>query len=170
MSEGEEFAALAAPHRTRLSIPVADTSVIEWLGVQDNVSASIRTLIRDHIAAHGMSDPTCRPVEQRPRRGRPPGSKDRRQRRVRLRELKADSDAAKAEHEAAQERHDGPGINEHEHSDVEFEDAPEHEGLSGLHGHIVGHGEAEHQPWQVTTPDHQPHYDTTYHHFEGENQ
>ena len=85
------------PHRTRLSVPAADVSTIRWLGAQDNVSASIRALIRQHIAIEGYTDPTCSPVEQQPRRGRPKGSRDRTRRRARLQQRRAESDAAKAE-------------------------------------------------------------------------
>lgn len=88
---------VAPPHRTRLSIPAADVSTIRWLTVQDNVSASVRALVRAHIAREGYTDPTCTPVEQQLRRGRPKGSKDRAESRRRLRQLKADSDAAQAE-------------------------------------------------------------------------
>lgn len=62
------------PYRTRLFIPPADVSVIRWLNGQDNVSASLRLLIRDSIERDGYVDVVNRPVEQQPRRGRPVGT------------------------------------------------------------------------------------------------
>lgn len=62
------------PTRYRLSVPVADEAVNEWLGFQDNMSASVRAVIREHIERNGLVDPTCRPVSQQARRGRPPAS------------------------------------------------------------------------------------------------
>lgn len=62
----------APPHRVRLSVPVTDTSTLEWLARQDNASQSMRALVRDYIERHGYTDPTSRPVRQLPRRGRPP--------------------------------------------------------------------------------------------------
>ena len=61
------------PVRYRLSVPAADTTVNDWLAEQDNQSASIRAVIREFIERNGFIDPTCRPVSQLPRRGRPPG-------------------------------------------------------------------------------------------------
>lgn len=64
----------AAPLRYRLAVPVADEAVNRWLGMQDNVSASLRTVVREWIERNGFEDATCKPVTQLPRRGRPPGS------------------------------------------------------------------------------------------------
>lgn len=75
MSEDDaQPAAQPPPHRTRLSVPAADESTIRWLAQQDNISASVRYLVREHIKREGYTDPTCTPVTRQPRRGRPPGS------------------------------------------------------------------------------------------------
>lgn len=60
--------------RFRVSVPETDESVLTWIGAQSNLSASMRTLIRDAIRRDGFRDATCYPVEQQPRRGRPPKS------------------------------------------------------------------------------------------------
>ncbi|TLS44886.1 hypothetical protein FE633_17195 [Streptomyces montanus] len=53
-------------------MPAADTSVIKWLDQQENISQSLRLLIRESIQRDGYVDAYYRPVEQLPRRGRPP--------------------------------------------------------------------------------------------------
>ncbi|MFD0270130.1 hypothetical protein ACFVGY_26755 [Streptomyces sp. NPDC127106] len=53
-------------------MPAADTSVIEWLDQQENISQSLRLLIRESIQRDGYVDVYYKPVEQLPRRGRPP--------------------------------------------------------------------------------------------------
>lgn len=58
--------------RFRVSVPEADESVLAWIGAQSDLSASVRSLIRDAIERHGYRDATCYPVQQQPRRGRPP--------------------------------------------------------------------------------------------------
>lgn len=58
--------------RFRVSVPDADESVLEWIGAQSDLSASVRALIRDAIERNGYRDATCYPVQQQPRRGRPP--------------------------------------------------------------------------------------------------
>lgn len=60
--------------RFRVSVPDADESVLVWIGAQSDLSASVRSLIRDAIERHGYRDATCYPVQQQPRRGRPPKS------------------------------------------------------------------------------------------------
>lgn len=60
------------PMRTRLTVPAADGSVIEWLELQDDPSGSMRKLIRDSIEREGFTDAMNKPVAQLPRRGRPP--------------------------------------------------------------------------------------------------
>lgn len=60
--------------RFRVSVPDADESVLEWIGAQSDLSASVRSLIREAIERHGYRDATCYPVQQQPRRGRPPKS------------------------------------------------------------------------------------------------
>ena len=62
--------------RFRVSVPEADESVLAWIGAQSDLSASVRTLIRDAIERHGYRDATCYPVQQQPRRGRPPKQAD----------------------------------------------------------------------------------------------
>ena len=66
--------ATPAVHRFRVSVPSADQSVLAWLAAQDNVSVSVRLLVRDAIERDGYCDVLTRPVTQQPRRGRPPGS------------------------------------------------------------------------------------------------
>ena len=58
--------------RFRVSVPEADESVLAWIGAQSDLSASVRSLIREAIERHGYRDATCYPVQQQPRRGRPP--------------------------------------------------------------------------------------------------
>lgn len=65
-----------AVRRFNLTVPMADESVIAWLDMQENKSVSVRTIVRDYITRNGYTDPLCLPVEQGPRRGRPPGSID----------------------------------------------------------------------------------------------
>lgn len=60
--------------RFRVSVPEADESVLAWIGAQSDLSASVRSLIREAIERHGYRDATCYPVQQQPRRGRPPKS------------------------------------------------------------------------------------------------
>ena len=58
--------------RFRVSVPEADESVLAWIGAQSDLSASVRSLIREAIERHGYRDATCYPVQQQPRRCRPP--------------------------------------------------------------------------------------------------
>lgn len=60
------------PRRVRLTIPAADQSSQAWIDLQDDPSASMRMLIRESIQRDGYVDVVNRPVEQQPRRGRPP--------------------------------------------------------------------------------------------------
>ena len=60
--------------RFRVSVPDADESVLAWIGAQSDLSASVRSLIREAIERHGYRDATCYPVQQQSRRGRPPKS------------------------------------------------------------------------------------------------
>jgi hypothetical protein len=62
----------AEPRRLRWSVPAADVSVNDWLDVQENISSSLRLLIRESIEREGYIDVVNKPVEQLPRRGRPP--------------------------------------------------------------------------------------------------
>ncbi|MEV0443539.1 hypothetical protein AB0I84_10705 [Streptomyces spectabilis] len=58
--------------KVRWTVPAADTSVIEWLNEQTDISQSIRLLIRESIQRDGYVDVFYKPVDQLPRRGRPP--------------------------------------------------------------------------------------------------
>lgn len=60
------------PRRLRWSVPAADTSTNQWLDAQENISRSLQVLIRETIQRDGYVDIVNRPVEQLPRRGRPP--------------------------------------------------------------------------------------------------
>lgn len=62
------------PWRSRLTVPAADTSCQKWLELQDDHSVSVRLLIRESIERHGYVDVMNRPVDQLPRRGRPPAT------------------------------------------------------------------------------------------------
>lgn len=62
----------APPRRMRWSVPAADVSTNRWLDAQDDVSASLKELIRESIRRDGYVDAANAPVEQLPRRGRPP--------------------------------------------------------------------------------------------------
>ncbi|WP_181273586.1 hypothetical protein [Brevibacterium oceani] len=64
--------ASAEPRKVRWTLPAADTSVAEWLDSQHSVSESLRLLIREEIQRSGYADMAYKPVEQLPRRGRPP--------------------------------------------------------------------------------------------------
>ena len=61
-----------APKRFRVSVPETDESVLAWIGAQSDLSNSVRALIRESIERNGYRDATCYPVQQQPRRGRPP--------------------------------------------------------------------------------------------------
>ena len=60
------------PHRKTFSIPKADESTLAWCDAQDDASLSLRLLVREEIQKNGYTDTANRPVEQLPRRGRPP--------------------------------------------------------------------------------------------------
>lgn len=60
------------PHRKTFSIPKADESTLAWWDAQDDASLSLRLLVREEIQKNGYTDTANRPVEQLPRRGRPP--------------------------------------------------------------------------------------------------
>jgi hypothetical protein len=59
----------ADPRRLRWSIPAADVSVNQWLDLQENISGSLRLLIRESIEREGYIDVVNKPVEQLLRRG-----------------------------------------------------------------------------------------------------
>ena len=68
----------------KLSVPLQDELVLTWLKSQENMSLSLRLLIKEHVRKHGgaIYDVTCDPVnteivvveQHKPRRGRPPKS------------------------------------------------------------------------------------------------
>jgi hypothetical protein len=60
------------PRRLRWSVPRADVSTNRWLDTQHDISRSLWLLIRESIRRDGYVDVVNRPVEQLPRRGRPP--------------------------------------------------------------------------------------------------
>lgn len=60
------------PRRLRWSVPAADASTNDWLDLQENISRSIQLLIRESIQRDGYIDVVNRPIDQLPRRGRPP--------------------------------------------------------------------------------------------------
>lgn len=64
-----------SPKRYRISVPLDDMSVIEWMSCQHSPSLSIRQLVKAAIEANGMRDyfaSDSGEVLQKPRRGRPP--------------------------------------------------------------------------------------------------
>ena len=59
--------------RYRFTVPTADTSVLQWLDAQSNISFSIRVLIKAFIRDYGMQAATCLEVGfTSKKRGRPP--------------------------------------------------------------------------------------------------
>ncbi|MEU7318334.1 hypothetical protein [Streptomyces sp. NPDC007083] len=62
----------AEPRRLRWSVPRVDVSTNRWLDMQNDISRSLQLLIRESIQRDGYIDVVNRPVEQLPRRGRPP--------------------------------------------------------------------------------------------------
>jgi hypothetical protein len=69
-------AAARPSRRFRWTVPPADESVLRWVELQDNVSLSLRLLVREFIAREGYVDPMNRPVEHQPRRDRSPVASD----------------------------------------------------------------------------------------------
>jgi hypothetical protein len=62
------------PRRLRWSVPRVDVSTNQWLDMQNDISHSLQLLIRESIQRDGYIDVVNRPIEQLPRRGRPPQS------------------------------------------------------------------------------------------------
>lgn len=58
-------------YRFRLSVPPADTQVLDWIFAQENLSFSLRTLIRETVAKRGITDFVNAPVEPGVSPGRP---------------------------------------------------------------------------------------------------
>lgn len=48
--------------RLQVTIPICDTTVIEWLDKQESASESVRTVIKDYVVRHGMTDAACQPM------------------------------------------------------------------------------------------------------------
>lgn len=68
-----------SPKRYRISVPLDDVSVIEWMSCQHSLSLSLRQLIKAAIEVNGMRDyfaSDSGEVVQKPRRGRPPKRDD----------------------------------------------------------------------------------------------
>lgn len=63
----------STPVRLRWTVSPADVSCLAWVAEQDDVGQSIRTLVRESIEREGCVDVYNRPVDQKPRQGRPPG-------------------------------------------------------------------------------------------------
>lgn len=57
--------------RHRISVPLGDTAVLDWIHNQANLSYSLRLVIREYISRHGYGDVTCLDVSQMAKRGRP---------------------------------------------------------------------------------------------------
>lgn len=45
--------------RLQLTIPYSDKTVIDWTEKQNSVSVSVRAVIKDYVARHGMTDAAC---------------------------------------------------------------------------------------------------------------
>jgi hypothetical protein len=61
--------------RYRISVPLDDVSVIEWMSCQHSLSMSLRQLVKAAIEVNGMRDyfaSDSGEVVRKPRRGRPP--------------------------------------------------------------------------------------------------
>lgn len=50
------------PFRYRVTVPLQDADVINWMAEQSNPSFSVRLIIRAVIAKYGITDVTCLPV------------------------------------------------------------------------------------------------------------
>lgn len=60
--EGTAVAEAPTARKVQISVPTADTTVIEWLELQYAASESIRRLIRESVAREGFTDVANRPV------------------------------------------------------------------------------------------------------------
>lgn len=50
------------PLRYRVTVPLRDADVINWMAEQSNVSFSIRMLIKAFVSKYGITDVTCLPA------------------------------------------------------------------------------------------------------------
>lgn len=48
--------------RYSFTAPLADKQIIDWIQTQQNLSLSLRLVIKDYIARHGVSDIMCMPM------------------------------------------------------------------------------------------------------------
>lgn len=62
------------PRRLRWTVSAADVSTQAWVKAQEDVPASLRVLVRESIEREGYTDVYNRPVDQKPRQGRPPAA------------------------------------------------------------------------------------------------
>lgn len=76
MSKPKKAIRKPEPVRKRISIPFDDKSTLAWWAVQENPAYSLRLLIHDYIEREGYTDPHNKPVQQLPKRGRPPQVED----------------------------------------------------------------------------------------------
>lgn len=70
---GNDFS-VREPRRFRVTVPVDDAAVIQWLDCQHSVSMSLRMLVRAAIEEKGMRDyfaTESGEIMQKPKRGRP---------------------------------------------------------------------------------------------------
>lgn len=51
-----------SPIRHQFTVPVGDAMVNDWIALQNSSSDSLRTVIKDYIARHGMTDATFQPL------------------------------------------------------------------------------------------------------------
>lgn len=45
--------------RLQFTVPKCDTTVFKWIEAQNSLSESVRTVIKDYVARHGITDATC---------------------------------------------------------------------------------------------------------------
>lgn len=103
--------------RLRWSLSRADTSSNQWLDMQENISRSIQLLIRESIQRDGYIDVVNRPVEQLPRRGRPPASDATGQT-----DRQSDRSSQDEPQDRSDEREAGPSVDPSSHGAGEQED------------------------------------------------
>lgn len=49
--------------RYHFTAPASDTQIAEWVANQHNFSVSMRMVLKDYIARHGMTDASCLPLQ-----------------------------------------------------------------------------------------------------------
>ena len=42
--------------RLQFTVPKCDTTVFKWIEAQNSLSESVRTVIKDYVSRHGMTD------------------------------------------------------------------------------------------------------------------